>query len=207
MADESNGCHQHCRIDRLPHRAGHAEHRALRRPGQIGPHCAGVSGGHLHGAIQLFDRPKPRASRHRRQRLVRPRFGGSAVLEAIQSPGGGTENLGANAAGRSEIHLRAIVLVVQHVFHRRLFDHSAARLSGRWPQGVRHLCLAGEHPPGDQAGFGGVPVPGVLGSRRRRQDSARRGGCGVALDCGIGQMDRKPPLAHAEPDLPAASGL
>ena len=50
--------------------------------------------------------------------------------------------MGNGAAPRPGVHLRQDVLVVQHVQHRRLGGHAAADLSGRRPQGRRHLLAA-----------------------------------------------------------------
>ena len=59
----------------------------------------------------------------------------------------------------------------------------------------------------DQTRSRRISLRDVLGPGGGRGIAARPARRGVALDCGVGEVDRKQASADAEPDLPAASGL
>ena len=207
-ARETHGRHQRGRADPVAHRAGHAAPGAIPRAGRRRLGGPGLSGGHLHGAIQLLDRHDP--ARHG---IVANGWYDRDLAEVhfwrqsnhlVAAPKIWEQLRQADSA----FHLRAVVLVAQHVFDARIIPSRRARFIP--PTGARFSTFMPgltAHPRRDQARFGGVPFRGVLGAGSGRLLPARRRGRGDALDCRVGQMDRKEIRAHAEPDLPAALGL
>ena len=188
-ADETPRRHQCRRPDGITHWPTHAENRPVSGNRGEGQYCSRLSRRHLHGAVELPYRQIARRPRHRRERLVSPRVGRGAVLETIEPPGSRPQNLGRFAGARSGFHLRETVLVVQHVFERRLFDHAPPDVPRRRPQGFRHLHLALCHSHGNQERDRGLSLPLFLGTRGRCGYTARRRRRRVALDRGVGQMD------------------
>ena len=160
-------------------------------------HHPGVSGRHLHRAIDLPHRPHAGGARNRRQRMVRSRTGGSPILETIQPARPRPETVGGAAGNNARLHLRETFLVVQHVFDRRLLDHAATDVSRRRTEILRCLHRAVQHPARDQKRSGRVSFPQFLGTGGRHRV--------IALDRRIGEVDRRTASPDPDPDLSAAS--
>ena len=126
----------------------------FRQRGALAQIAPAFPGRHLHRAVELSHRQNAVAARHRRQRLVQPRTRRSPILETIKPPRAKPENLGRTpkTISKSSIvnrHSRQLLLVVQHVFHRRIIPSRRAR------------CI----PP--MAGRFSIFIPGRIPSARK----------------------------------------
>jgi hypothetical protein len=71
------------------------------------------------------------------------------------------------ARAASRLHLRETVLVVQYVLDRRLVDHAAADVPGRWAQGIRRLHASDGNARRDQKGSRPLSLFPRFGARWR----------------------------------------
>ena len=116
----------------------------------------------------------PEHARHRRQRLVHARGLRRSSSGSSRTGSCRRRRSGKRASGRSVVHVREPVLVVQHVLDGRLRRHAAADVSRRRPEAARHL-----HAPAglrDELQSAARHVSALRASGARGRRSSRRGG-------------------------------